>query len=160
MPAASKAIASYLAIAFGVAWIAWELAFRLGSGATPANFQLYILPGSFAPAIAAIVVRRWITREGFADAGLGIHPRHWRYYLVAWLLPLAVVLAIAAEAGALGIATADLSTQTALKAMGREPPAAIAPYAGYIAVVQLLVRALFFTAILWGEEFGWRGYLQ
>jgi len=160
MSAASKAIASYLAIAFGVAWIAWELAFRLGAGATPGNFQLYILPGSFAPAIAAIVVRRWITREGFADAGLGIHARRWRYYLLAWLLPLAVVLAIAAEAGALGIATADFSTQTAIKAMGREPPAAIAPYVGYIAVVQLLVRALFFTAILWGEEFGWRGYLQ
>ena len=150
----------YLGLAFGLAWISWEAPFLLGANITPRNFQLYALPGSFAPAIAAIVVRKWITREGFGDAGLKIDLRRWRYYIVAWLVPLAVILVIAAEAWIFSIASADLSAEVALKAMGRMPPAAYLPYAGYIVVVQLLVQAVLMTPVLWGEEFGWRGYLQ
>jgi hypothetical protein len=33
-------------------------------------FQYLALPGTFAPAIAAFIVRKWVTRESFGDAGL------------------------------------------------------------------------------------------
>lgn len=43
-------------------------------------FLLLTLPTSFGPAIGAIVVRKWITREGFADAGLSLNLRQgWKY---------------------------------------------------------------------------------
>jgi hypothetical protein len=60
--------------------------------------------GAFSPALAALVVRRWITREGFVDAGLGLDLRQgWPYYLFGCLLPLPVVGAIAGLAAVLGL---------------------------------------------------------
>lgn len=155
-----KGILSYLGIAFGLAWAAWEVPNFLGIAVTSPQFQLYALPGAFAPAIAAIVVRKWITREGFGDAGLKLDLKQWRYYLVAWLLPFVVVGVIAAEAVLFSIGTPDFSTVAALRGMGQKPSASMLPYVGYIIVPQLMLRALVFTPVLWGEEFGWRGYLQ
>lgn len=87
----TKGIVSYIVLAFGLAWIMWEIAIQLGIGPGHTLFQLAVLPGAFAPAIAAIIVRQWITREGFGDAGLRPNLRSkWPYYLVAWLLPLPV----------------------------------------------------------------------
>jgi hypothetical protein len=71
-----------------MAWLCWEIPIRLGVSVHSPLFQLAALPGGFAPAIAAIVVRKWITREGFADAGLRIDLSKWPYYIVACLLPL------------------------------------------------------------------------
>ena len=44
--------------------------------------------GALSPAVAAIIVRKWVTREGFSDAGLRLNRHHWRYYLAALVLPL------------------------------------------------------------------------
>jgi uncharacterized protein len=51
-------------------------------------------------AIDCFVVRKWITREGFGDAGLRPNLRHWPLYLLALLWPFAasilrVLLAVA-----------------------------------------------------------------
>ncbi len=43
-----------------------------------------------APAIACFVVRRWVTREGFGDAGLRPNLRRWPLYLLALAWPFAV----------------------------------------------------------------------
>ncbi len=66
-----KGILAYLAIAFGGAWGLWAPPL-LASDVSPRSplFQLLVLPGACAPALAAAVVRRWVTREGFADAGM------------------------------------------------------------------------------------------
>src|SRR5919112_1500046 len=51
--------------------------------------RLVLLPFAFAPAVGALVVRRWVTLEGFRDAGLRLELRRcWRSYLVAWPAPL------------------------------------------------------------------------
>src|SRR6185312_9843328 len=86
-------IATYLAIAFGMAWAAWEIPLRLGLSIQSAWFQIPALIGAFSPAVAGIVVRRFVTREGFADAGLEPFPRKWLFYLAALLIPLAVAFA-------------------------------------------------------------------
>jgi membrane protease YdiL (CAAX protease family) len=140
----TRGIASYLFLAFGMAWILWEIPIQLGVSPRDPLFQLAALPGGFAPAIAAIIVRKWITHEGFEDAGWRLKLQKWPYYLVAWLLPLPVTAIIVALAVALGISQPDFSLQGALGAL----------------VLQLLITALVVTPILWGEEFGWRGYLQ
>jgi uncharacterized protein len=75
----------------------WAAALLSGVSATSPQFQYVAIPGAFAPAIAAIVVRKWVTGEGFADAGLRLKLRRgWPYYLFGWLLPLAVVTVIVA----------------------------------------------------------------
>lgn len=50
-------------------------------------FQIAILPGAFAPAVGATVVRRYVTREGFADAGMRPNLRRWRPYAFGLLYP-------------------------------------------------------------------------
>ncbi len=84
---ANKGVLAYLGLSFGLAWLLWEAVFRLGLGPGNPLFQLAILPGAFAPAVAALIVRAWVTREGFGDAG-------WRPNLRrAWrLLPARLAL--------------------------------------------------------------------
>ena len=138
-----KGIAAYLLISFGLAWLLWEIALVLGQPAHSPFFQLAVLPVTLSPAIAAFVVRKWITREGFADAGLNLILTRWRYYLAAWLLPLLVVAIIIILAIALGI---------------RDPDFTVAFFPTL--AVQLTVGAFLAMFVFLGEEFGWRGYLQ
>src|SRR5208337_2435942 len=72
-------------------------------------YKIALFVGAFAPAVAASIVRKWITREGFADAGLRLNLRQWPYYVVAWLLPLLVVGCIVVLAPLLGVGKADFS---------------------------------------------------
>lgn len=159
-----KGIVSYLILAFGLAWILWEIAIQLGIEPGHMLFQLAVLPGAFAPAIAAIIVRQWITREGFGDAGLRLNLRtKWPYYLMAWLLPLPVVAVIVILAVALGIAQPDFTLQQALTTLapaGSSPPPELPSALWILLPIQFMIVALIATPILWGEEFGWRGYLQ
>jgi len=162
MDTKTKGIVSFLVIAFGLAWILWEIPFLIGLSPRRPLFQLALLPGGFAPAVAALVVRKWITREGFADAGLALNLRQWPYYLCAWLLPLVVTAVIVGLAVVLGVSQPDLSLQRGLQALspGADAPP-LSPLAMLIALaLQLMLTALVATPILWGEEFGWRGYLQ
>jgi hypothetical protein len=94
-----------------MAWAIWEIVIRLGISVRSPLFQIAGLPAAFAPAIAAFVVRKWITREGFADAGLRLDLRKWPYYLVAWLLPLLVVGCIVVLSPLLGLGRPDEGTE-------------------------------------------------
>ncbi|HKJ69367.1 MAG TPA: type II CAAX endopeptidase family protein [bacterium] len=159
----TKGIVSYLVLAFGLAWILWEIPIRLGLEPESQLFQAAILPGAFSPAISAIIVRKWITGEGFTDAGFRLHFRKWPYYLVAWLLPLMVVGVIILLASLFDIASPDFTTERALKTLlpeGVEPPGSYPSTVLMLIPLQLLFTALLATPVLWGEEFGWRGYLQ
>lgn len=153
-----RGIAWFLGLSFGLAWISWEIAIRSGVDVLSWQFQLYALPGAFAPAIAAIIVRKWITREGFADAGLRLNRKAWRYYLMAWLLPLLIVGAITLQAQIFGVAEPDFGLVRATPPA--QPGAAGLHPNAWLVVPQLLATALLMTPVLWGEEFGWRGYLQ
>ena len=96
----SKGIAAFLPIAFSLAWISWTIPIRWNPSTGNPLLRLALmplagLPGGFAPAVAALVVRQWVTREGFGDAGLEWNlGRRWPYYLFAWLSPLAVAVSI------------------------------------------------------------------
>lgn len=156
-----KGVWWFLAIGFGLAWTAWELAIRSGVTVSSLQFQLYALPGAFAPAIAAIVVRRWITREGFGDAGLAIDVTRWRYWVFAWLLPIGVLAVIVAEAMLFGIARPDFTlAHAAAGAAGAVGRVGAANLSGLRVVPPSLIGAILAVPLLWGEEFGWRGYLQ
>jgi membrane protease YdiL (CAAX protease family) len=155
-----KGVIWFLVICFGLAWASWEIAIASGISVLSWQFQLYALPGAFAPAIAAIVVRKWITREGFGDAGLGLHAARWPIYLFAWLLPLAVVAVIVVEAVALGVARPDFTLMQAMATGDAGHSLTALRNPGLWVVPQLMAMAILMTPVLWGEEFGWRGYLQ
>src|SRR3990172_7245931 len=151
MTSKTKGILVYLLLTFGVAWIPltiqWFLGLRsLSDNATLLDYAVFILitlPTSFAPAIGAIVVRKWVTREGFADAGLSLNiRREWRYYLFALLYPVIVVPITLLLAFIVSAERPDFSALTVMS------------------LLQMMVIAIVSTPIVWGEEFGWRGYLQ
>ena len=135
-----RGVGAFLAIAFGLAWVPF-LPALFGGPALPV-----LMP--FAPAIAAVVVRRWVTREGFGDAGLRPRPRRWPFYLVALLWPLAVVPVRALVAPALGAAPAGFAFPWGV--------AAPSP----LQLLGWLLVSVALIPIFFGEEFGWRGYLQ
>ena len=159
-----KGVVAYLLIAFGMAWAFWCIPLAFGLRLGSPFYILVLLPGAFAPAVAAIVVRKWVTREGFADAGLRPNLRKWRYYLVAWLLPLPVVAIIVLLAVALAVGQPDFSLERIAEVVGagRKNPLSVIPPGLRLplAIVQGLIVAVVATPLLWGEEFGWRGYLQ
>ncbi|MEU3756323.1 CPBP family intramembrane glutamic endopeptidase [Streptomyces olivoreticuli] len=140
---------AFLAIAFGGSWgCIFTAHFVLGFSLVNPLVQL---PFAVMPALAAVVVRRWITKEGFADAGLALRLRsEWRSYLAAWLGPLVIAAATMALAAALSLWTQDLSALDGL--VGGLPPWA------FIALLMLLCPLL--TPIYGGEELGWTSYLR
>ena len=154
-----KGIIAFLLIAFGIAWANWKIFFWLGFSMDNRLFRVMSIPALYAPAIAAFVVRKWITREGFADAGLRLNLRKWRYYIVAWLLPLGVVGCIVVLVPLLGVGNADLSLARGIKYFSPAGAPSIASHL-WLRIGTMPIVAIFGTPFLFGEEFGWRGYLQ
>ncbi|ALG09811.1 CPBP family intramembrane glutamic endopeptidase [Kibdelosporangium phytohabitans] len=135
----------FLVLAFTLAWVGMIGAYALGFSLVSPLVQL---PFAFAPALAAFIVRKWVTGEGFADAGLRLRLRAaWPQYLAAWLGPAALVAATAGVAVVFGVRLAPLDGQ-----VGGLP--------GWALVAILLLVVPLLTPIYWGEEFGWTSYLR
>ena len=160
----SRGIVVYLLIALGMAWAVWAfwatpIQVRLSSSDLLLRLALEplaALPAGFAPAIAAIVVRKWVTHEGFGDARLRLNLRgKWPYYLFSWLSPLVVALIIALLAAVLGIGQPDFTLEQARTMVPRASQVSL-PSLAYVLIVlvEVAVVALLSTPILWGEEFG------
>ncbi len=153
----SKALTAFLLLAFGPSWATWEIS--MGGGWTPGDeqFPLAVLLGAFGPALAAVIVRAFVTREGFADAGLDLglgSARTRRWYLVAWLWTLPAAAMVLALAALTGLASPDWS-------LGGGPPGLSEPGgAGWTAWVVNLGLTVPAAVVLLGEELGWRGWLQ
>jgi membrane protease YdiL (CAAX protease family) len=137
----------FVLLAYGLAWLLWstmlpDMIDTLRDGRTPEGFRASaaVAIGMYAPALAAVVMRLVVSREGLKGV-LGTRPRV-GMVLLAVFLPMAWVLFIVAfvEGTGIGQSTPD----------GPLPP--------LLAI--LLVAGVPVSAILaFGEEFGWRGYL-
>jgi membrane protease YdiL (CAAX protease family) len=155
-----KAILWFLAISFLPAWITWEIAIAAGLDVLSWQMQLFLVPGAFCPALATFVVRKWITREGFDDLKLRFSSKRWAFYVLAWLLPLFVVGGMGALGVAIGLGAADFSLAEAIAAQSVGRDLSMMQGLGLLIVPQVLLVALITTPVLFGEEFGWRGFLQ
>jgi CAAX protease family protein len=161
-----RAVRIFLALAFGLAWTPEFVALACGvrfTLLTPRSTALLAWV-MFTPAIAAFVVRRFITREGFATAGLRRGP--WRPYLLVWLgVPLLVagiyVLTIFIGLGRFDPSLATLMTRMREAANGRPLPQLppLLMLAAAIFVQSLTLGVLITSLFTFGEEFGWSGYL-
>ena len=166
-----KGIGAYLLITFLGAWglwlIGWVVAWRVFR-ISPSNlsFQFVLLPGALMPAIAAIIVRKWVTREGFSDAGLRLNfKQNWRYYIFgAYLLPIGVLAFITGVAVLFRISHPDFSLHRSFAVLlPQVSPSSlhVTPALWAILLLQMMVLGIPTAALVtWGEEFGWRSYLQ
>ncbi|MDI6105988.1 type II CAAX endopeptidase family protein [Actinoplanes sp. NEAU-A12] len=136
-----RGIVVFIAIAFGGVWPYLFFA-RLVMGWSLVN-PLVQLPVAFMPAIGAFVVRRWVTGEGFADAGLRLRVREsWRYWILAWVAPLVVTALTLACAIVAGWWQPDLT-----------------PAGGPSGILFLLLLQVVLMPVYMGEEFGWTSFL-
>ncbi len=156
----------YIVVAFGLAW-AIELGPVRRMGLTSGRLAVVVLMIGvmFAPSVAAVLARL-MEGSGFGDARL-----RWgrgRYHLVAWVLPFGVAVAALGLTLALGLGRLDLSMTAALErlpAVRRDAAAAqlatVGPWLPLLVVVGALTQGVLITCIAtFGEEFGWRSYLQ
>lgn len=140
--ATGRGVAAFLAISFGLAWLPF---LPVLFGGTPVGAVLMPV----APAIACVVVRRWVTREGFADAGLRVRMRHrWRYAVVALLWPVAATIVAVSLAFVLEVGPAGLALPWGL---ARPAP---------LTMLTWVPASVALAPLILGEELGWRGYLQ
>lgn len=144
-----KGTAVFLALSFGGTWL-W-LFFASAVLGLSALHPLLQLPAFCMPGIAAFAVRRWVTREGFADAGLRPRLRTaWRSYVVAWFGPPLLACGTLATAAALGMWHPRFSG-----------PGGLLPGPGeLLSLLGLMLVALVLTPVYLGEELGWTGYLR
>ncbi|MGW0882545.1 CPBP family intramembrane glutamic endopeptidase [Streptomyces sp. NPDC002671] len=147
--AGNKGVVVFLALSFGLTWL-WLLFARRGLGLSAMN-PLLQLPYALGPGIVAVVVRRWVTKEGFADAGLRLRLREaWPYWIIAWLGPLGIAAASVALAAALGLWEPDLAP------LGE----VLSGLPGWAAIAALMLVVPVLTPLYCGEEFGWTSYLR
>jgi membrane protease YdiL (CAAX protease family) len=140
-PGDGFAVATFLALAFGLAWLPF-----LGQVAGAGAVGPILMP--LAPAIACIVVRRWVAREGFGDAGLLPRLRHWPIYVLAVVWP-----------GGAALCTSLVVVGLPLEPTGYSVPGGAAG-PGWSTVVLWMATSVLVAPIILGEELGWRGYLQ
>lgn len=134
----------FLVLAFAGAWLPWAGVHALGGSLDDPLVQL--ATAAFVPAIAACIVRKWITREGFADSGLRLRLRQsWPYCLAAVTIPWGVLLVAVTGATVTGWwSPVDLELRPAEWT--------------YLAAGPLICVAA--APLFWGEEYGWTAYLR
>lgn len=172
-----KRISVYLTFAFGISWFTALIIYFTGGledgpvllPGTPITLALVLVATAymFSPAVAHVLTRL-VTREGWSGMHLGLRlGRAWRVWLLAWLGSVALVLFGAAifflsfpgsfdpTLGFLREQISGIEEQT-----GQPLPLGV----GTLLLIQVM-QALFLGPIInsiftFGEEFGWRAYLQ
>jgi len=139
---------SVVAYALAWAWLAYKLFPHLSSlsaSTTPTDLVqrigggAAILPSMFAPMVAALIMRIFISREGLRGS-VGLR-RPLRYYVTAIVGPAVFVVAVLLISQVAGL---------------RE---SMWPQAGLLGYVPLLISMVPSVLFTFGEEYGWRGYL-
>ncbi|SEG98370.1 CAAX protease self-immunity [Saccharopolyspora kobensis] len=164
-----RGVVSFVVIAYLPAWLLTLPLWLTGEGLSWAWAPVVLLVMMFMPAVAALVVSKWISPSANPLRSIGLtNPggikKWWPHILVAWLgPPLAMVLALLVGY-LLGIYKADwtgfsgLAEQFGTGVIGAEPQTS----PGMLALIQIAqVFGLGWLQVIpaLGEELGWRGYL-
>jgi len=161
-----KGILAFLAVTFGLTY-AVEGALIAGglriSGPTAVYGQLVVAAVMWAPALAAVLTVKFITREGFGITNVRFGS--WKPYVASGLLiPLCFVV-IYALTWLLGLGRPDWTLQQFLASIPAGGGAELAPMPSPALILALLFLATVFVTpfvnglLGFGEELGWRGYL-
>ncbi|MFM7174656.1 MAG: CPBP family intramembrane glutamic endopeptidase [Caldilinea sp.] len=167
-----RRITIFLLLAFSIAWSA-SLAIALTGGlASPSlvagiNLPLLLLAGVVMPApTLAHLLTRWITHEGWQDLRLRPQLRkgRWRFWALAWLGTPLLILVGGATYYLLFPAQFDptlaAARQLIEQATGQPLPIPIETLVLLQSLQAILIAPLINGLFTFGEEFGWRAYLQ
>jgi uncharacterized protein len=163
-----RGIGLYVFLTFGLTWTADFIMIARGVRFDkPPIWALAVLAGTmWFPAISAYAVRRWVTHEGFGDAGMRIGP--WRIYLVILIAAPLVFMAVYLSSWMLGTAHLDVTLSNwwaqVRASLGPTIPNEVILPAPRVLLSIVLISSVSIgplqTALLtFGEEFGWTGYL-
>ena len=169
-----RRIVIFLAFAFGIAWAA-SLAIYLTGGLKDSPvlieaprvtlaFVLLAGPVMWAPALAHMLTRL-VTREGWQETWLRPQLRRgWPYWLAAWALP-AVLTVGGLVVYFLAFPRHYDAELTTLRKMLEATPVDPGELNLWVLVAVQVLQALLLAPVIngiatFGEEFGWRGYLQ
>jgi len=153
-------LAVFLVLTFGLTW-GLEIGLVRGLPRGGPAYMAALVGVMLIPGLCAVIVRVWVEREGFGDAGL-----RWgrgRHYAAGWLLPVGFGAAAMGLAIALGQAEFDpWMTELMVAIRQRMPAAKIPPFEllrVYFIAGSLTQQVVMNLIPTFGEEFGWRGYL-
>lgn len=169
-----KRIFIFLAFAFGISWVTGLILYLTGGlenspvytiAGGQVSLALILLPTfyMFGPAIANILTR-WATREG--KPNLNLRPNfeggRWVHFLAAWVLPgvltiIGMALFFLVFPRYYDTGLTSLRVQMELAGAGNVSPMLIVAVQSLQAI---LIAPLLNAIPTFGEEFGWRGYLQ
>ncbi len=169
----TRRVTIFLVFAFGIAWAVGLIVYFSGGLVNSpvivpgANITLALVLVAigymWAPALANIFTRL-LTREGWRETGLRPRfSRGWLYWLAAWVLP--AVFTIVGMVIFFGLFPQyydpSLKVISNLLAQAGQPDV-VDPWIIVIAqTVQAIIIAPFINSLFtFGEEFGWRAYLQ
>lgn len=166
-----KRVGIFLGFAYGIAWLTALVIYLTGGivnspqlvGGMSLAFVLMAVVYMGAPALAHIFTRL-VTHEGWSNMNLRPNFRKgWRYWLMAWLLPPLFILIGAAIFFVIFPQHFDATLAT-LQGMIALSPTPLPFTALGLLLVQLgagiLVSPIVNSLFTFGEEFGWRAYLQ
>jgi membrane protease YdiL (CAAX protease family) len=170
-PVDRKAVGLYLLIAFAGSW-SIAAAFRLFGGRLTGDVMSAVVgvPFMLVPMVAAFVAQRWVKREPVAEP-LGVNLKLNRWWLVAWLSPLAITFAVIAVSLLLPGVRFSTGMEGLFERFGsmippdqlakiREGMSRLPVHPFWLLVGQGLFASLTVNAVAgFGEELGWRGFL-
>ena len=160
----------FVGIAIVPSWLISVPLFVTGEGLSWAGAPYALTAMMFMPAIAALVVNKWISpapkplrATGLANSG-GIK-KWWRYALLAWFGPPFAMMLALVVGYMLGVYHADwtgfsgLAERSGTEVVGQPDPQAMPMTLVLMQIGQVLLLGWVQTVPALGEELGWRGYL-
>lgn len=164
-----RGVVSFVVIAYVPAWLLTLPLWLTGEGLSWNWAPLFLTVMMFMPAVAALVVNKWISPRPKLLRSLGItNPggikKWWPYVLIAWLGPPLVMVFALLVGYLLGVYQADWTGFSGLAEQAGPTVLGSAPQTppGMLALIQIaMVFGLGWLQIIpaLGEELGWRGYL-
>jgi membrane protease YdiL (CAAX protease family) len=151
----------FLGLTFAATWALWGTLWIPAVGGNRILASVIVVPGMWIPGLCALLVTRFQLRESWRTTTLNrLGPK--RYYLWAWLLPVAGTVASMLLTVGFGVARFDPSFSWLSEQMEKAGTALPVPVWVVVvaqALLGLTLGPLFNMLFTVGEEIGWRGFL-